>query len=77
MIGFLKNKELKAFHEILEVAEHPSLLFSNDKEQYNSEARYNLYTIQKLNKLIKKTISQYTNYNRFLALLRLLGHEQS
>lgn len=54
MIDFLKNKGIKAFHEILEIAEHPNLLFSSDKEQYNSEAQHNLYTIQKLNKLIKK-----------------------
>lgn len=52
MIDFLKNKGIKAFHEILEIAEHPNLLFSSDKEQYNSEAQHNLYTIQKLNKLI-------------------------
>ncbi|MBJ6362483.1 hypothetical protein ACFOQM_14550 [Paenibacillus sp. GCM10012307] len=54
MINFLKNKRIKAYYEILEIAKHPNLLFSNDKEQYNAEARYNLYTIQKLNKLIKK-----------------------
>ncbi|MBT2289070.1 hypothetical protein J7E73_07965 [Paenibacillus albidus] len=54
MIDFLKNKGIKAFHEILEIAERPDLLFSNDKKQYNAEARYNLYTIQKLNKLIRK-----------------------
>lgn len=54
MIDFLKIKSIKAFHEILEIAERPDLLFSNDKKQYTAEARYNLYTIQKLNKLIKK-----------------------
>jgi hypothetical protein len=54
MIDFLKNKGIKAFHEILEIAEHPNLLFSNDKQQYYAEARYNLYTIQKMNRLIRK-----------------------
>jgi len=54
MIDFLKNKGLKAFYEISAIAEHPNLLFSNDKEQYHSEAQFNLYTIQHLNKLIKK-----------------------
>ncbi|WP_409345212.1 hypothetical protein [Paenibacillus sp. MBLB4367] len=54
MIDFLKKMGIKAFYEILEIAEHPNLLFSNDKEQYFAEARYNQYTIQILNKLIKK-----------------------
>lgn len=54
MIDFLKNKGLKAFYEISAIAEQPNLLFSNDKEQYHSEAQYNQYTIQKLNKLIHK-----------------------
>jgi len=40
MINYLKNKGIKAFCEILEIVEHPNLLFSNDKEQYNAEARY-------------------------------------
>ncbi|MDR0269415.1 hypothetical protein [Paenibacillus sp.] len=55
MIDFLRNKGIKAYNEILEIAEQPNLLFSNDSGQYNAEARYNLYTIQKLNKLIKKS----------------------
>ncbi|NIK70250.1 hypothetical protein [Paenibacillus sp. BK720] len=54
MIEFLKNKGIKAYNEIVEIAEQPNLLFSNDSGQYNAEANYNLYTIQKLNKLIKK-----------------------
>ncbi|MCM3203999.1 hypothetical protein [Paenibacillus illinoisensis] len=54
MIDYLKNKGIKAFYEISTIAEHPNLLFSNDREQYFSEAQFNLYTIQKLNKLIKK-----------------------
>ncbi|MFD0716266.1 hypothetical protein [Paenibacillus sp. GCM10027626] len=45
MIDFLKKKGIEAFQEILEIAEHPNLVFSNDKEQYYAEARYNLYTI--------------------------------
>ncbi|OPH54965.1 hypothetical protein BC351_30040 [Paenibacillus ferrarius] len=54
MIDFLKVKGIKAYNEIIEIAEQPNLLFSNDSGQYNAEANYNLYTIQKLNKLIKK-----------------------
>jgi len=54
VIGFLKNKGIKAFYEISAIAEHPNLLFSNDRQQYYSEAQFNLYTLQKLNKLIKK-----------------------
>ncbi|TXK83449.1 hypothetical protein [Paenibacillus sp. N3.4] len=54
MISFLRNKGIKAYNEILEIAGQPNLLFSNDREQYNAEAIYNVYTIQKLNKLIKK-----------------------
>jgi hypothetical protein len=54
MIEFLKTKRIKAFHEIIAIAEKPDLLFSNDREQYNAEALYNLYTLQKLNKLIRK-----------------------
>ncbi|MGZ9586523.1 hypothetical protein [Paenibacillus marinisediminis] len=54
MIGFLKNKGIKAYHEVTEIAEQPNLLFSNDREQYNTEANYNLYAITKLNKMIKK-----------------------
>ncbi|GAA4837596.1 hypothetical protein GCM10023310_13970 [Paenibacillus vulneris] len=55
MIDFLRNKAVKAYDEINDIAEQPNLLFSNDKGQYNAEASYNLYTIQKLNKLIKKS----------------------
>lgn len=54
MIEFLINKGIKAYNEIIEIAEQPNLLFSNDSGQYNAEANYNLYSIQKLNKLIKK-----------------------
>ncbi|WP_336771350.1 hypothetical protein [Paenibacillus sp. MMO-58] len=54
MIDFLRNKSIKAYNEIIEIAEKPALLFSNDSGQYISEAKYNLYTIQKLNKLMKK-----------------------
>jgi hypothetical protein len=54
MIDFLSNKGIKAYNEIVEIAEQPGLLFSNDSGQYNAEANYNLHTIQKLNKLIKK-----------------------
>lgn len=56
MIDFLRNKGIKAYNEIIDIAEQPNLLFSNDSGQYNAEANYNLYTIQKLNKLIKKNI---------------------
>ncbi len=55
MIDFLRKKGNKAYNEIIEIAERPNLLFSNDRGQYNAEARYNLYTIQELNKLIKKS----------------------
>ena len=55
MIDFLRNKGIKAYNEIIEIAEQPNLLFSNDRGQYNAEASYNLYIIQKLNKLIKKS----------------------
>ncbi|PUA36419.1 hypothetical protein C8Z91_23720 [Paenibacillus elgii] len=55
MIDFLRNKGIKAYNEIIEIVEQPNLLFSNDSGQYNAEARYNLCTIQKLNKLIKKS----------------------
>jgi hypothetical protein len=54
MINFLRNKGIKAYNEIIEIAEQPNLLFSNDIGQYNAEASYNLYTIQNLNNLIKK-----------------------
>lgn len=56
MIDFLKDKDLKAYNELFMIAENPQLLFSNDSGQYNAEANYNLYTIQKLNKLLKKNI---------------------
>ncbi|CAH1214591.1 hypothetical protein PAECIP111893_03820 [Paenibacillus plantiphilus] len=54
MIDFLKNKGQKAYDEISAIAEKPNLLFSNDREQNSAEASYNLFTIHKLNKLIKK-----------------------
>ncbi|MEK8131107.1 hypothetical protein WMW72_24695 [Paenibacillus filicis] len=54
MIDFLRNKGIKAYNEIIEIAEQPNLLFSNDSGQHNAEANYNLYTIHKLNKFIKK-----------------------
>ncbi|MCK9858948.1 hypothetical protein [Paenibacillus sp. ATY16] len=62
MIEFLKNKGIKAYNEIVEIAEQPNLLFSNDSGQYYAEANYNLYTIQKLNKLIiENSWSVYLN----------------
>jgi|GEM_PF-5408885 len=54
MIDILRNIGIKAYNEIVEIAEQPNLLFSNDSGQYNAEANYNLYTIHKLNKLIEK-----------------------
>lgn len=54
MIDFLRDKSIKAFHEISEIVQCPDLLFSNDPQQYEAEARYNFYTIQKLNKLIRR-----------------------
>lgn len=54
MIDFLRKISLKAFHEISEIAESPDLLFANDPQQYEAEARYNFYTIQRLNKLIRR-----------------------
>lgn len=54
MIDFLKRKGIKAYNEIKEIAEQPDLLFSNDPQQTNAEASYNMYTIQNLNKLVKK-----------------------
>ncbi|GGJ23269.1 hypothetical protein [Paenibacillus hunanensis] len=53
MIDFLKNKEMHAYNQLMAVAERPDFLFSNDSSQYHAEANYNMYTIQKLNKLIK------------------------
>ncbi|WP_240419974.1 hypothetical protein [Paenibacillus periandrae] len=44
MIEFLKNKGVKLYNEIIEIAEQPNLLFSNDNGQCNAEANYNLYT---------------------------------
>ncbi|WP_209972604.1 hypothetical protein [Paenibacillus eucommiae] len=55
MIEFLRNKGSKAYNEISEIATTPNLLFSNDRGQCQAEANYNLYTIQKINKLIKKS----------------------
>ncbi|GIP22896.1 hypothetical protein J22TS3_31710 [Paenibacillus sp. J22TS3] len=54
MIDFHKNKAIKAYSEIITITGDPSLLFSNDRKQCNAEAAYNMYTIQTLNKLIKK-----------------------
>ncbi len=54
MIDFLKNKEIHAYNQLMAVAERPDFLFSNDSSQYHAEAKYNMCTIQKLNKLIKK-----------------------
>lgn len=53
MIDFLKRKGIKAYNEIKEIAEQPDLLFSNDPQQINAEASYNMYTIQNLNKLYR------------------------
>ncbi|WP_405081742.1 hypothetical protein ACI48J_03720 [Paenibacillus chitinolyticus] len=53
MIDFLKTKGIKAYNEIVEIAERPDLLFSNDRDQVDAEARYNHRTIQRLNKIIK------------------------
>ena len=41
MIDFLKNNRINAYNEIIEIAEQPNLLFSNDSGQYNAEANYN------------------------------------
>ncbi|WPP39706.1 hypothetical protein SK066_13845 [Paenibacillus hunanensis] len=54
MIDFLKNKEMNAYNQLMALAERPDFLFSNDSSQYHAEANYNMYTIQNLNKLIKK-----------------------
>lgn len=54
MIDFLKNKSIKAYQEIMDVVENPNLLFSNDPKQVNAEANYNVYTIERINKVIKK-----------------------
>ncbi|EGL15228.1 MULTISPECIES: hypothetical protein [unclassified Paenibacillus] len=53
MITFLQTKGIKAYNEILEIAERPDFLFSNDRDQVDAEARYNHRTIQRLNKMIK------------------------
>ncbi|MFE6799578.1 hypothetical protein [Paenibacillus chitinolyticus] len=54
MIDFLKIKNSKAYAEIMEIAEQPGVLFSNDPLQMEAEALYNMRTIQRLNKLIKR-----------------------
>lgn len=53
MIDFLKTKNSKAYAEIMEMAERPGVLFSNDPLQMEAEALYNMRAIQRLNKLIK------------------------
>ncbi|MCM3745773.1 hypothetical protein M3223_00255 [Paenibacillus pasadenensis] len=52
MIEFLRSRSTKVYQELVKIAEQPDLLFSNDQNQRMSEARYNFFTIQKLNKLI-------------------------
>ncbi|MCM3786238.1 hypothetical protein M3231_25100 [Neobacillus mesonae] len=69
MIDFLKNRGIKAYHEVLEIAEYPNLLFSNDPGQYLAEARYNLYTIQKLNKLIKRDLISLSELEQVLSFI--------
>lgn len=54
MMDLLKTKGQKAYKELMGIAEHPVLLFSNDRELVHAEAQYNLYTIQTLNKLIER-----------------------
>lgn len=70
MIDFLKNKGIKAFQEIQEIAERPDLLFSNDQGQYEAEARYNVYTIQKLNKLIKKNLISLNEFQQVIEYIK-------
>ncbi|MFS0840387.1 hypothetical protein [Paenibacillus sp. 1P03SA] len=53
MIDFLKTKNSEAYAEIVEIAERPDMLFSNDPLQMEAEALYNMRTIQRLNKIIK------------------------
>jgi len=69
VIDFLKNKGIKVYNEIIEIAEQPGLLFSNDKGQYNAEATYNLYTIQKLNKLIKNNSISISELEKVFLLI--------
>ncbi|WP_341346600.1 hypothetical protein [Paenibacillus sp. FSL H3-0469] len=69
MIDFLRDKGLKAFHEISEIAECPDLLFSNDKQQYQAEARYNFYTIQRLNKLIRKGKLSLNEFEQLISFI--------
>ena len=69
MIDFLRNKSIKAFHEISEIAECPDLLFSNDKQQYQAEARYNFYTIQRLNKLIRKDKLSLNEFKQLISFI--------
>lgn len=69
MIDFLRDKSIKAFHEISGIAECPDLLFSNDKEQYQAEARYNFYTIQRLNKLIRKDKLSLIEFEQLMSFI--------
>ncbi|MEK4045107.1 hypothetical protein NSU18_15765 [Paenibacillus sp. FSL H8-0048] len=69
MIDFLRDKSIKAFHEISEIAERPDLLFSNDKQQYQAEARYNFYTIQRLNKLIRKDKLSLNEFKQLISFI--------
>lgn len=69
MIDFLKTISSKAFHEISEIAERPDLLFSNDKQQYQAEARYNFYTIQRLNKLIRKDKLSLNEFEQLISFI--------
>ncbi|MNI08524.1 hypothetical protein D3C73_615650 [compost metagenome] len=69
MIDFLKNKSMKAYNELVKIAEQPNLLFSNDPSQYLAEAGNNLYTVQKLNKCIKNnkiTINEIENVFKYV-----------
>lgn len=54
MIDFLKNKSIVLYDLIAGVADSPNLLFSNDPNQNLAEADNNLFTMQDLNKLIKR-----------------------
>ena len=54
MIEFLQQKGLKAYNEIVEICQKPDLLFSNDPNQLDSEARQNMWSIQSFNRLLHK-----------------------
>jgi hypothetical protein len=54
MIEFLQQKGLKAYNEIVEICQKPDLLFSNDPNQLDSEARQNMRSIQSFNRLLHK-----------------------